>query len=164
MPVVESSIVVPVPPEVAFWVSQTHGAPRYRWDPFVREQHLVGADEPDKGVRTATVSRHRLRMVSEYVSFNPPRNVGMRMVSGPWFFAKFAGGWRFEDGPDAGTTRAVWRYHFAVRPSWLAPVGDPIGVRLLGRDIERRIAGFARGCGDEVVLAAALAARQARTE
>lgn len=49
MPVVESSVVVPVPPEVAFWVSQTHGAPRYRWDPFVREQHLVGADEPDRG-------------------------------------------------------------------------------------------------------------------
>jgi len=121
MPVVESSIIVPVPPATAFWVSQTHGPVRYRWDPFVREQHLVDAPGPDRGVRTATVSRHRLRMVSEYVSFNPPRNVGMRMLTGSWFLAKFGGGWRFEDGPEPGTTRAVWRYNFGVRPAWLAP-------------------------------------------
>lgn len=160
MPMVESSVVVPVPPEVAFWVSQTHGPVRYRWDPFVH-QHLVEAAEPDRGVRTATVSRHRLKMVSEYVSFNPPRNVGMKMVTGPWFFAKFGGGWRFEDGPTPGTCSAVWRYNFGVRPGWLAPVGDRVGIWLLGRDIERRIAGFARGCTDEVVLEAARAARKA---
>jgi len=31
-------------------------------------------------------------MVSEYVSFAPPSNVGMKMVEGPWFFEMFAGG------------------------------------------------------------------------
>ena len=159
MPVVESRVVVPVDPQTAFWVSQTTAPVRYRWDPFVAEQHLLGgATSPDKGVRTSTTSRHRLRMVSEYVSFNPPRNVGMKMVTGPWFFERFGGGWRFEPGPRDGTTTAVWRYNFQVRPALVAPVADRIGLWLLGRDIRRRIEGYARGCLDPVVLAAARSA------
>ncbi|MFC7760798.1 hypothetical protein ACFQY4_24325 [Catellatospora bangladeshensis] len=50
MPVVEAVAVVPVPPEVAFAVSQTTGEIRYRWDPFVRRQQLLdGATRPGKG-------------------------------------------------------------------------------------------------------------------
>lgn len=156
MPVVESRVCVPVDPALAFWVSQTTGATRYRWDPFVRHQELLdGATEPAAGVRTATTSRHRLRMVSEYVSFAPPRNVGMAMVTGPWFFARFGGGWRFAEGETAGTSQVTWRYNFRTRPRFLSPVADRIGHWLLQRDIDARIAGYARGCGDPVVLAAA---------
>ena len=71
-------------------------------------------------------------VVAVYVSFNPPR-----------------------------MTRAVWRYDFVVRPTWIAPVGDRDRDLDAGRDIERRIAGFAAGCRDEIVLAAARAARDA---
>ncbi len=153
MPRVEVSVVVPVPPDVAFRVSQTQGEVRYRWDPFVRSQQLLdGAERPAKGVRTLTRSRHGLRMVSEYVSYRPPSQVGMKMVEGPWFFETFGGGWTFHDDP--GGTKAVWRYTFSVRPRWLAPIGDRIGSRLLQRDIERRIDGFANGCADPEVLAA----------
>lgn len=156
MPVVEATVVVPVPPEVAFAVSQTMGDIRYRWDPFVREQHLLdGADRPGKGVRTFTRSRHRLTMISEYVSYAPPTNVGMKMVRGPWFFAMMAGGWRFAPADTPGHTLATWRYNFRCRPALLRPVAERIGVWLLGRDIRRRIAGYARGCTDPVVLAAA---------
>lgn len=92
-------------------------------------------------------------MVSEYVSYAPPRNVGMRMVTGPWFFRTMAGGWRFADaGP--GQARAVWKYNFSCRPGWLAPLAENIGTRVLGREIRRRIDGFAAGCADPVVLAA----------
>jgi len=48
----------------------------------------------------------------------------------------------------------VWRYSFACRPRWLAPVAERVGRVLLQHDIDRRIAGFARGCADPVVLAA----------
>lgn len=90
-------------------------------------------------------------MVSEYVSYAPPRNVGMRMVTGPWFFAVMAGGWRFEQaGP--GRTRATWKYNFSCRPGWLAPLAERIGTWVLGREIQRRIDGFAAGCADPVVL------------
>ena len=70
MPVVESSVVVPVSQAVAFAVSQTIGETRLRWDPFIRRQHLLdGAARPGKGVRTCTVHRLGFRMISEYVSY-----------------------------------------------------------------------------------------------
>lgn len=159
MPIVESTVVVPVSPGVAFAVSQTTGAIRKRWDPFIRRQYFLdGATRPGTGVRTVTVHRLGFRMVSEYVSYHAPTNVGMKMVTGSWFFERMAGGWRFDsvDG-DPGSTRAVWKYNFACRPRWLAPLAERIGRIVLQRDIDRRIAGFARGCADPVVLAAAQA-------
>ena len=156
MPVVESSITVPVDPATAFAVSQTTGATRLRWDPFVRRQHFLdGATAPGKGVRTFTRHTSGITMVSEYVSYAPPSNVGMRMVTGPWFFTNLAGGWRLK-ATDGGTL-ATWKYSFACRPVWLAPVAEWIGTRILQREIDRRIAGFARGCADPVVLAEARA-------
>ncbi len=144
-----------MPPAVAFAVSQLTAPLRYRWDPFVREQYLMdGATVPGKGVRTFTRSRHGLTMVSEYVSYAPPTNVGMRMVRGPWFFEIFGGGWRFTPADEPGHTVATWRYNFRCRPAWLRPLADRVGVVLLRRDIRRRIAGFAAGCVDPVVLAA----------
>jgi hypothetical protein len=156
VPVVEASVTVPVPPDLAFAVSQTTGEIRYRWDPFVREQHFTdGATRPAKGVRTFTRSRHGLTMVSEYVSFAPPSHVGMKMVTGPWFFEMMAGGWRFAAADEPGHTVATWRYNFRCRPALIRPVADRIGVWLLGRDIRRRIDGYARGCADPVVREAA---------
>lgn len=155
MPRVEATVVVPVPAEVAFAVSQTSGEIRYRWDTFVSSQrYLGGATVAAKGVQTETISKHRIRMVSQYASFRPPTQVGMKMVEGPWFFEKFGGGWSFEDLGD-GTSKATWRYTFSVKPKWLAPLADPIGRFVLGRDIEKRIAGFAKGCADPVVVEAA---------
>lgn len=159
MPVVSAEVVVPVDPDTAFAVSQTTGSARLRWDPFIRNQRFLdGATAPGKGVRTLTRHHSGLSMISAYVSYNPPRNVGMVMERGPCFFAKLAGGWRFEPEGGAGT-RASWRYNFSCRPRWLAPLAERIGTVVLGRDIERRIRGFARGCVDEVVLTAVREAR-----
>ena len=78
------------------------------------------------------------------------------MVKGPPFFSSFGGGWSFKElGPDR--TAATWRYTFSIRPSWLSAVGDPIGTRILGRDIELRLAAFAAGCEDSELLARARA-------
>ena len=156
MPVIESSVVVSVPVEIAFAVSQTTGETRLRWDPFIRRQRLLdGATVPAKGVRTLTVHRLGFRMVSEYVSYNPPSNVGMKMLTGSWFFEKLGGGWRFSPVEGAPwSALAVWRYNFSCRPAWLAPLAERIGSVVLQRDIDRRIAGFARGCADPAVLAA----------
>jgi hypothetical protein len=40
MPRIQSVAVVPLGVGDAFALSQTYGALRYRWDPFVRKQHL----------------------------------------------------------------------------------------------------------------------------
>jgi hypothetical protein len=153
VPRIEASVVVELTPLDAFAVSQTYGEVRYRWDTFVREQHLQdGAVAAAKGVRTWTRSRHGLVMVSEYVTFSPPSHVGMRMVTGPWFFSSFSGGWNFS-ALDDGTTNAVWRYNFTCRPAWLRRIADPIGRWLLGRDIRKRIAAFGRACADPELVA-----------
>lgn len=154
MPRVESSVFVPIEPALAFAVSQTFGEVRYRWDGFVRKQyHLDDATHPAKGVQTYTKSRHGVTMVSEYVNFSPPDRVGMKMVSGPWFFEKFGGGWSF--APHEGGTMATWRYTFTIKPAFLAPIANPIGRLILGWEIDRRINRYAGGCEDEVVLDAA---------
>jgi hypothetical protein len=155
MPRVESSVTVPLDPERAFVLSQTYGELRYRWDPFVREQRLLdGATGAGKGVRTWTRSRHHLTMVSEYVTFRPPTQVGMKMVTGPPFFRSFSGGWNFSPAGDGTSTVATWRYNFTIRPSWLALPADRIGVWLLGRDIRRRLDAFAAACADAEIVAA----------
>ncbi|MET0932984.1 MAG: SRPBCC family protein, partial [Mycetocola sp.] len=147
MPIVSSTAIVPVDTATAFAVSQTTGQVRLRWDPFIRNQRFLGgATVPAKGVQTFT--RHRLgfSMISEYVSHNPPTNVGMKMVKGSWFFERLAAGWRFqavEGRPEH--TEAAWRYNFTCRPRWLAPIAERIGSWILQRDIDSRIAGFARG-------------------
>lgn len=155
MPRVSATSTVEVPIDLAFAVSQTTGEVRLRWDPFIRRQYyLDGATIAAKGVRTRTHSRHGLTMVSEYLSIRPPRQVGMRMVEGPWFFEKFGGGWVFEATDDGGT-KATWQYAFSVKRMALPFIAERIGVRLLQRDIERRIAAWAKGCEDPVVLDAA---------
>ena len=88
------------------------------------------------------------------VSFRAPTQVGMKMVEGPWFFAGFAGGWTFTPASEGGTA-VTWRYTFTVRPAWLSPVADRIGLLVLGRDIRRRLAGYAKGCEDPTVVASA---------
>ena len=94
-------------------------------------------------------------MESEYVSYKPPSNVGMKMTKGSWFFEKLGGGWRFTPVDGApGSTLAVWRYNFTCKPKWLAPLAERIGAVVLQRDIDRRIRGYAAGCEDPVVLAA----------
>ncbi len=154
MPHIEATARVAVSGDVAFAISQTTGQLRLRWDPFIREQHFLdGATRAAKGVRTRTRSRHGLTMVSQYVSYNPPRNVGMTMREGPWFFETFGGGWRFKDVGE-GQCDATWKYTFTVRPSWLKPIADPIGQWLLGRDIRTRITAFAKACEDQQIVEA----------
>ena len=118
MPQVMAEAWVPLPPGTAFAVSQTTGEVRLRWDPFIRRQHLLGADRPAAGVRTFTRARVGPAMVSRYVSYRPPTSVGMTMEKGPWFFATFGGGWRFTwKGPAPG-------FH-VVYARWEAAGGEP---------------------------------------
>ncbi len=155
MPVVSAQAFVPVSPETAFAVSQTTGAIRRRWDRFISEQHFLdGAQAPAKGVRTLTRQRFGLSMVSSYVSYAPPTNVGMVMESGPWFFEKMGGGWRFAPSPDGTGTIATWKYNFRCRPRWLAPLAERVGEKVLGFEIRRRLDGFVAGCSDPEVLRA----------
>lgn len=151
MPIVEHTAEVEGAITDVFDLSQSY-ALRLDWDPFVKAQRaLDGAPRADKGVRTETLSRHRLRMVTRYLTFRRPTLVGMKMEEGPWFFRTFSGSWRFEElGPDR--TRVAFRYNFACRPKVVAPVAEAIGRWYLGRDIQRRLAAFKAACDDGALL------------
>lgn len=154
MPQVSAEVWVPVEPSVAFAVSQTTGELRRSWDTFIRSQHFLdGASAPGKDVRTFTRTRLGPSMISKYVSYRPPTSVGMVMTKGPWFFSKFAGGWRFAQESRDGIpgTRAVWKYTYSIRPGWLHKPGEALGQRILGREIQARIQAFAAACRDEQI-------------
>lgn len=124
----------------AFDLSQAYRL-RLRWDPFVREQHLNGAERPGPKVRTHTVSRHRLSMDTVYLTYRRPELVGMKMQKGPWFFRTFSGSWRFVAVNDSECD-VTFRYQFTCRPKLLAPIAERIGTWYLGRDIKRRLGAF----------------------
>ncbi|MHA7305310.1 SRPBCC family protein [Arthrobacter sp. TMN-49] len=152
MPQVIAERTVRLDPATAFELSQTTGEFRLRWDPFIHSQQFQdGATVAAKGVRTRTRTRLGLVMVSEYVSFVPGKNVGMKMVTGPWFFAQFGGGWRFTEYD--GGTRLVWKYTFTCKPRCLQGIANPLGLWLLGREMERRISAFAGACDDAALIA-----------
>ena len=139
----DESIDVGASPEALFALSQDY-AHRLDWDPFLRSAELVGgATEAGVGVRAVCVSKDGWGMETEYVSFHPPRATAVKMTSGPWFLAEFAGSWRFEEVAP-GRTRASFRYSLKPWPRWLAPITAPILARAFARDTRKRLEALKR--------------------
>ncbi len=153
---VESKVVVEASADDCFCVASSYGV-RLEWDPFVRAQHLVNTSKPGRGVQTWTKSRHGLTMVSEYLTYRRPGLMGMRMVEGPALFRTFSGSWHFAS-IDADRCEVSFRYRFDCRPQWMQWLTHPIGRWYLGRDIDRRLAAFAKGAQDPEIV------RRARRE
>jgi hypothetical protein len=134
----DESVVIEARAEELFGLSQDYGR-RLEWDPFLKEAGLVGgARVAGVGVRARCVSRGGWAMETEYVSFQPPRVAAVEMTSGPWFLARFAGSWRFEEaGP--GRTRVGFRYSLKTRPRWLAWLLEPVVGWVFARDTRGRL-------------------------
>jgi hypothetical protein len=99
---------------------------------------LDSAREAGVGVRAFCVDRKGTAMETEYVSFNPPRAVAIKMTRGPWYLKSFAGSWRFEEA-EGGQTRVSFQYSLQARPQWLSWVINPILARFFSRDTRRRL-------------------------
>lgn len=153
MPVVERSILIRCTPERAFDVSQDYGL-RLRWDPFLADlKFLDGATVGEIGVRTWVRSKRSMEMVSEYVAWDRPRVVAIKMVDAGGassqatrMFEQFGGSWRFRPSTaDAAMTEVTMRYTFRTRPRWLAWAMEPVAKWVFGRDVRGRLAGLKRG-------------------
>ena len=83
-----------------------------------------------------------MTMTVRYVSFEPPRRVAMTMISGPWFFERFAGTWTFKSLGSNRTT-VSFHYHFVLRPGWLKWLDVLFGL-MLSRTISGRLRGLKR--------------------
>jgi ribosome-associated toxin RatA of RatAB toxin-antitoxin module len=143
MPTFEQEIEINAAPAALFRLTQdyTH---RLDWDPFLKEARLVGgAQTAGVGVRAWCVATSGLGMETEYVSFNPPKTVAVKMTKGPAILSSFAGSWRFQE-LRPGCTRVIFRYHLTAAPRWLSFLLDPIIRIVFTRDVTKRLAALKR--------------------
>jgi len=90
-------------------------ASRLKWDSFLKKADLMeGAREAGLGVKAYCVAKNGLGMVTEYVSFNPPKGTAIKMTRGPWMFKSFLGSWNFKQLDDL-TTEVIFLYSFELR-------------------------------------------------
>ena len=151
MPIVEANIDIRAANHRVCALAQDYGL-RLEWDPFLREMRFLdGAQEAAVGVRVRVRARNGLVMLVEYITYRPPELVATTMLEGPFFFAHFAGTWRFT--PLTPTqTRVIFRYSFATRWRALRPVLDPIIRRVFLRNTTARLHGLKRAIEETDVL------------
>jgi ribosome-associated toxin RatA of RatAB toxin-antitoxin module len=152
MPTVEVTTEIEAPDAVVFDLSQDYRL-RPDWDPFVRALRFEdGARAAAIGVRTWVRAKNGLSMTVEYVTFDRPRRVAMRMVSRSILFERFAGTWLFEQRSPM-RTHVTFRYGFEPRWGAMRPLLERVIVRTLTRDMRARLAGLKRGAEDPAIVA-----------
>ncbi|MCC2546240.1 SRPBCC family protein [Hymenobacter sp. BT175] len=108
------SIQIACPQQRVFDYTQDYDQ-RLVWDTFLREAILLdGAKEAAKGVKSWCVSRHGIGMETEYVSFNRPAVVAVKLTRPMNLFRTFAGSWRFEQ-LTTELTNVIFTYSFTLR-------------------------------------------------
>ena len=107
-------IIIGCKPCEAFEYTQDY-ANRLKWDTFLKRAELMdGATRADKGVKAYCVAKNGLGMVTEYVSFNPPKATAIKMTKGPYMFQSFFGSWTFKDLGQV-QTEVIFLYSFRLR-------------------------------------------------
>ncbi|HEY8895734.1 MAG TPA: SRPBCC family protein [Niastella sp.] len=90
-------------------------ANRLNWDTFLKKAELIeGATKAGKGIKAYCVAKNGLGMITEYVSFNPPRATAIKMTKGPWLFKSFLGSWNFKEITNS-QTEVIFLYSFTLR-------------------------------------------------
>ena len=90
-------------------------------------------------------------METEYVSFDRPTRVAIRMTRGPWIFRKFSGAWIYEE-LDPARTRVVFKYHVESRIP-LGRLTDAILARIFAGEMETRLTALRDAVERDGVLA-----------
>ena len=143
-------IVIHSSSEEVFYYTQDYKN-RLKWDTFLKQADLMeGATEAGVGVKAYCVAKNGLGMVTEYVSFNPPKGTAIKMTSGPWMFKSFLGSWNFK-ALDIQTTEVTFLYSFNLRfPVNLAApfvkTNLQRNVRQRLKDLKQNIEGSTKSC------------------
>lgn len=133
------SVEINVPRAWLFDLMQDYDR-RLLWDEFLREARLVGgAERSEVGARAWCVDTSGRGMETEYVSFQPPERVAVKMTRGPWMFRSFAGSWIYEP-LDEARTQVTFKYSMSLRPRLLGHLGDLLLSSLFARQMASRLA------------------------
>ena len=147
MAIIESRTTINAPIEQVYRVSQDYSV-RYDWDPFPENISVVAGntDSLAVGTRVQVKSKLGMGMLVEFVQLAPPGRAAVRMVQGPWFLAKFAGSWIFQDDVQDGRTDARFRYVIVTRPALLRVLIEPLASLYFSRVVSKRLAGLKDYC------------------
>jgi len=130
--------------EAVFDVVHDYGR-RLAWDTMLREARLLGgAKEAGMGVRSLCVGTWRggfQALETEYISFERGRVAAVKLTNHPAFFRDFAATIRHE-AVGASRSRVTYVYSFRARPTFLAPMLEPIMDAGLRREIRGRLRGL----------------------
>lgn len=97
-----------------FDYTQDYGQ-RLEWDTFLKRAELIdGAQAAALGVKAYCVARNGLGMETEYVSFNRPKVIAVKMTKGPFMFKSFLGSWNFKELGEE-MTEVVFLYSYELR-------------------------------------------------
>lgn len=133
-------------PEFAFDYTQDYKQ-RLVWDTFLKKAELIeGATSAGVGVKAYCVAKNGMGMVTEYVSFNRPKAVAIKMTKGPYMFRSFLGSWTFKE-IESGLTEVIFLYSFQLRFP-LNLVGGLVR-RNLQRNVRRRLEDLKRNIEGE---------------
>jgi ribosome-associated toxin RatA of RatAB toxin-antitoxin module len=88
---------------------------RLKWDVFLKSASLMdNATEAGRGVKAYCVAKNGLGMITEYITYNPPKVTAIKMIRGPYLFKSFQGSWTFKQIDPSGT-EVVFTYSFQLK-------------------------------------------------
>jgi ribosome-associated toxin RatA of RatAB toxin-antitoxin module len=129
-------VIINCTPVAAFDYTQDYKN-RLCWDTFLTKAELMdGAITAGKGVKAYCVAKNGLGMVTEYVSFNRPASVAIKMTEGPYMFKSFLGSWRFKEHGDL-QTEVIFLYSFKLRFPFI--LATPLIKRRLQLNVRQRL-------------------------
>jgi hypothetical protein len=118
---------------------------RLEWDTLLREARLTGGfTKAEKGATSLCVGNAFGGLVgieTRYVSFRPGELAAVEMINRPPFFEKFAASIRHRDVADG--SEAIYKLHFTARPKWLRCCLEPLMLRFLRHETQKRLRALA---------------------
>lgn len=150
MALVESHTTISAPIDLVYRISQDYSV-RYDWDPFPEHIAVVSGEPngPFVGTQVQIKSKLGMNMLVEFVQVMPPSRTAVKMIQGPWFLAKFAGSWIFQEASSNATT-ARFRYTIVAQPALLRFLLEPFAFLYFSRVVKKRLAGLKAYCERQV--------------
>lgn len=118
---------------------------RLEWDTLLRRAYTVDNAEPGKDVVAVCTAKWWLGGYSfrtRYVSFDRPHVAAIKLESQPPFFASWAASIRHRP-LTSDTSSATYTMTFTVKPSWVAPLLEPVAKAMFRRETQRRLRALA---------------------
>ena len=95
MSTIEVSAKYALSQKVLFDLSQDMDQ-RLKWDKQTKELGFIGDyTRLETGAKVYTISKNNLKMDTEYIRFNPPNGIAIKMTSASVIFTSFTGEWRY---------------------------------------------------------------------